>query len=474
MNKSGLFIAGTWQEGGEALEVRNKFSDALLAQVGMATKEDVARAVGDAAAFAPVLADTPLHRRAGWLRKTSELLLTHKEDLARTIAGEAGKALKYSLLEVDRAASTFDLAADEARRIHGETVPLDAVASGEGYFGFWVRRPLGVVAAITPFNFPLNLVAHKIAPALAAGNPIVLKPAEQTPLTAIKLFEILLEAGVPDRAIQLVQGLGEVAGEALVSDPRVAKISFTGSRAVGDRITRAAGIKKVTLELGNASPVIIAPDADLDYVAKRCAVGAFYNSGQVCVSVQRIYADRKVSEEFNARFVDAAEALKVGDPLKPDTDVGPMIEPSACARVGAWVDEARNAGARVLTGGKREGNVYYPTVLAGVKPEMKVMAQEVFGPVAGVQTCDSFAEALAAANATDYGLQAAVFTQDIDRVLRAVKSLDFGGVIVNDFPGFRADHMPYGGNKQSGLGREGLRFAIEDMTNIQMVVIKQR
>ncbi|MCZ7643698.1 MAG: aldehyde dehydrogenase family protein [Planctomycetota bacterium] len=469
---SGLFIGGKWVSGGEPLEVRNKYSGAKLGAVATATPADVKAAVGAALAFAPTMAETPLHKRAAWLRRTSELLLQRKESLGKTIAAEAGKALKFSLSEVERAASTFDFAAEEARRIHGETVPLDGSPAGEGYFGFWLRRPVGVVGAITPFNFPLNLVAHKLAPALAAGNPVVLKPAEQTPLTAAALFEILLEAGVPPEALQLVQGYGEVAGEALVTDPRVAKISFTGSRAVGEHITRVAGIKKVTLELGNTSPVIVAPDADLEYVAKRCAIGAFANSGQVCISVQRIYGAREIVEPFNAQFVKAAEALKVGDPLLPETDVGPLIEESATARVAAWVDEAAAQGAKVLTGGKREGPVYRPTVLSAVRPEMKVVAQEVFGPVASVLSCDNFDSALAQANASDYGLHASIFTQDIDRVLHAVRKLDFGGVVVNEFPIFRVDHMPYGGNKQSGLGREGVRFALEEMTNIQMVVIK--
>jgi acyl-CoA reductase-like NAD-dependent aldehyde dehydrogenase len=331
---------------------------------------------------------------------------------------------------------------------------------------------VGVVAAISPFNFPLNLVAHKVAPALAAGNTLVLKPASYTPITAVKLCQILEQSGLPPGGINLVVGPGSTVGEWLVTDPRVAKVTFTGSAAVGRRILQIAGIKKVTLELGNTSPVIIAPDADLDYAARRCAVGAYYNSGQVCISVQRIYSQRPVYEPFTERFLRASEAMIVGDPLDERVDVGPMIELREAERIEGWVDEARSAGARVLTGGRREGPIYVPTVLTEVKPEMKVVAQEAFAPVASVIACDDFEESLRQADATEYGLQVSVFTNDLQRVFRAVRRLNFGGVIINDSPAFRADHMPYGGNRQSGLGREGVRFAMEEMTNIQMVAIR--
>ncbi len=361
---------------------------------------------------------------------------------------------------------------EEAKRIHGETVPLDAVPAGEGYFGFYVRRPVGVVDAITPFNFPLNLVAHKVAPALAAGNSLVLKPAATTPLTSVKLCECLETAGLPPGAINLVNGSGSKVGEWLVRDSRIQKITFTGSVPVGQHILSVAGIKKVTLELGNTSPIIIAPDADLDLVARRAAVGAYYNSGQVCISTQRIYSERATYEPFTEKFVAATKAMVVGDPLDERVDVGPMIQRGEAERVESWVNEAAAAGARILTGGKREGNVYYPTVLVEVNPEMKVVAEEVFGPVASVIQTDSFEEALAQADQTSFGLQAAVFTRDINRVFQAIKKLNFGGVIINDVPSFRADHMPYGGNRESGLGREGVKYAMEEMTNIQMVAIR--
>ncbi|MER3543053.1 MAG: aldehyde dehydrogenase [Chloroflexota bacterium] len=467
-----LFIDGQWVEGGPLMGVTNKYTGEVIGTLPTARREDVDAAIAAAQRAAPRMADLPAHKRSEILARAAALLRERKEDFARTIAAEAGKALKYARIEVERGITTFTIAAEEARRIHGETVPLDAVPAGEGYFGFYVRRPVGVIAAISPFNFPLNLVAHKVAPAIAAGNTVVLKPASTTPLTAVKLCQVLAEAGLPPGALNLVVGPGSTVGEWLVSDPRVGKVSFTGSPAVGRRITEIAGIKKITLELGNTSPVIVAPDADLDFVAQRCAVGAYYNSGQVCISVQRIYSQRQVYEPFTEKFVRASEAMVVGDPLDERVDVGPMIDVREAQRIESWVREAQAGGAKVLTGGRREGAVYWPTVLTEVQPEMKVVAQEAFAPVASVIACDDFEEALRQADATEYGLQVSVFTRDIHRVFQAIRRLNFGGVIINDTPAFRADHMPYGGNRQSGLGREGVRYAIEEMTNIQMVAIR--
>jgi acyl-CoA reductase-like NAD-dependent aldehyde dehydrogenase len=467
-----LFIDGQWVDGGPPLEVRNKYSGQVVGALPTARREDVDAAIGAAHRAAETMAALPAHRRSDLLGQTARLIDARREEFARTIAVEAGKALKFARAEVDRAVSTFTLAAEEAKRIYGETIPLDAVPPGEGYFGFTVRRPIGVVAAIAPFNFPLNLVAHKVAPALAAGNAVVLKPASTTPLTAVLLCRALEEAGLPPGAINLVAGSGGTVGEWLVTDPRVAKITFTGSADVGERITQLAGIKKVTLELGNTSPVIIAPDADLELAARRCAVGAYYNSGQVCISIQRIYGDRQIVEPFTEQFVTATERMVVGDPLDEDVDVGPMIDEREARRIEAWVDEARQQDAQVLTGGRREGAIYWPTVLVDVTPEMKLVAEEAFAPVVGIIACDDFEEALRQADATEYGLQAAVFTHDINRVFQAIRRLNFGGVIINDMPAFRAEHMPYGGNRRSGLGREGVRYAIEEMTNIQMVAIR--
>jgi acyl-CoA reductase-like NAD-dependent aldehyde dehydrogenase len=467
-----LLIGGEWTGNGDALEVKNKYDGSTVGVLPTASREDLDQAIEAAQAAEDLMAEMPAYKRAEILLKTAALLRERADDLAKTIAAEAGKALKFARAEVDRAVSTFTIASEEAKRLHGETIPLDAVPAGEGYFGFWTRRPVGVIAAISPFNFPLNLVAHKVAPAIASGNTIVLKPASTTPLTAVKLCEILVEAGLPAGALNLVVGSGGTVGEWLVTDARVDKITFTGSPDVGRHILSVAGIKKVTLELGNTSPVVVAPDADLDFVAKRCAVGAYYNSGQVCISVQRIYSEKQVYEPFSEKFVKATEAMVVGDPLDERVDVGPMIDPGEVDRIEGWVNEAKDSGAKILTGGKRDGTVYYPTVLAGVSEEMKVVAEEAFAPVASIIASDDFESALEQANDTKFGLQVGVFTKDIDRVFKAVKRLNFGGVIVNDTPNFRADHMPYGGNRQSGLGREGVRFAMEEMTNIQLVAIR--
>jgi acyl-CoA reductase-like NAD-dependent aldehyde dehydrogenase len=467
-----LLIDGRWVDGGPLMEVKNKYNGRIVGTLPTARKEDVDAAIDAAEHAEDVMADMPAYKRAEILLKTAALLHQRSDDLAKTIAAEAGKALKFARAEVDRAISTFTIAAEEAKRLHGETIPLDAVPAGEGYFGFWTRRPVGVIGAISPFNFPLNLVAHKVAPALASGNTLVLKPASTTPLAAVKLCQILQEAGLPAGAINLVIGSGGTVGEWLVTDPRVDKITFTGSPDVGRHILSVAGIKKVTLELGNTSPVVVAPDADLDFVAKRCAVGAYYNSGQVCISVQRIYSEKSVYEPFSEKFVKATEAMVVGDPLDERVDVGPMIDSKEVDRIEDWVKEAKTSGAKVLTGGKRDGTVYYPTVLADVQDDMKVIAEEAFAPVASIISSDDFESALKQANDTKFGLQVGVFTNDVNRVFKAVRRLNFGGVIVNDTPNFRADHMPYGGNRQSGLGREGVRFAMEDMTNIQMVAIR--
>lgn len=467
-----LLIDGEWIGSGAPLEVKNKYDGSLVGVVPTATKDDLNRAIEAAQRTEDVMADMPAYKRAEILQRTAVLIRERAEDIAKTVAAEAGKALKFARAEVERAATVFVIAAEEAKRLHGETIPLDAVPAGEGYFGFWTRRPVGVIAAISPFNFPINLVAHKVAPAIASGNTLVLKPASTTPIAAVKLCQILQEAGMPAGTINLVVGGGGTVGEWLITDERIDKITFTGSPEIGRHILAVAGIKKVTLELGNNSPVVVAPDADLDFVAKRCALGAFYNSGQVCISVQRIYSQKQVFEPFSEKFVKATEAMVVGNPLDERVDVGPMIDSKEVDRIESWVKEAQGSGASILTGGRRDGTVYYPTVLSNVDEDMKVVAEETFGPVASVISSDDFESALAQANASKFGLQVGVFTKDIDRMLKAVRRLNFGGVIVNDAPNFRADHMPYGGNRQSGLGREGVKFAMEDMTNIQLVAIR--
>ena len=467
-----LLVGGEWVTDGSAMPVVDKYTGEVIGMVPTASRETVEKAVVSAQAAFPGYAAIPAHTRFRILAKTAQLLDQYKEELATMICREAGKAWKYSLGEVARAVETFQFSAEEAKRIHGETVPMDASTAGEGRMGYYVRRPVGVVAAITPFNFPLNLVAHKVGPALAAGNTVVLKPASTTPLTAIRLGEILQEAGIPAGAFNIVTGSGGTVGGWLVADPRVNKISFTGSPPVGESIIRRAGLKKVTLELGNNSGTIIEPDANLDQAVPRCVVSAFANSGQVCISLQRLYVHQAVAAEFTKRFVEATGRLKVGNPLDKDCDVGPMIDESEAKRAEAWIGEAVGEGAKVLIGGKREGRVLYPTVLADVQPEMRVMCAEAFAPIVSICEYASFEDAVKMVDDSPYGLQAGVYTNDIRKALYAVDHINAGGIMINDTAIFRADHMPYGGNKMSGLGREGVKFAIDEMTNIKMVVIK--
>jgi acyl-CoA reductase-like NAD-dependent aldehyde dehydrogenase len=465
----GMLVEGKWEKGGDTISVIDKWSGEEIGTVPSAQKADVERAVAAAARAFPAYADLPAHRRSRILARTSELLAQHQEEIATIICREAGKAWKYSMLEVARAIETFQFAAEEAKRIHGETVPMDASTGGEGRFGFYFRTPVGVVAAISPFNFPLNLVAHKVAPALAAGNTLVLKPASTTPLTAVRLGELLMQAGLAPGAFNLVFGPGSTVGDFLVTDPRVAKVTFTGSPPVGAQIMARAGLKRVTLELGNNSGTIIEEDADIDKAVPRSVVSSFANSGQICISLQRLYLHEKIASAFTEKFLAATRALKVGNPLDRDCDVGPMIDEREARRAEDWIGEARAQGARVLCGGKREGRMLWPTVMTDVRPDMKVVCQETFAPLVCLIPYSSFEQALTLLADTPYGLQAGIYTRDIGKAFAAIKRIDVGGMMVNDTSIFRVDHMPYGGNKMSGIGREGVRFAVEEMTNLRMV-----
>jgi acyl-CoA reductase-like NAD-dependent aldehyde dehydrogenase len=467
----GMLIGGKWLAGGDRMKVVDKYTGDEIGAVPIATRGDIAQATESAARAFASWSETAAHKRSKILRRTAELMEERREALAETIVREAGKAWKHALGEVGRAIETFTFAAEEAKRIHGETVPLDASPSGEGRIGFYLRAPIGVIAAITPFNFPLNLVAHKVAPALAAGNTMVLKPAEETPLTAIALAEILMEAGLPAGVLNLVHGDGPTVGEWLVTDPRPLKISFTGSAPVGTRILKVAGLKRVTLELGNNSGTIVEPDADLDRAVPRCVTSAFANAGQVCISLQRLYVHQDIAAEFTERFLKETAALKVGNPMEKDCDVGPMISDEATSRASDWMRDAVAEGAKLLIGGKREGRILWPTVLANTRPDMKVMCQEAFAPLVSLVVYRDFEEALTLLADSPYGLQAGLYTRDLRKAFTAVKRLDVGGVMINDTSIFRTDHMPYGGNRMSGIGREGVRFAVEEMTNIKMVSI---
>ncbi|HLO26657.1 MAG TPA: aldehyde dehydrogenase family protein [Geobacteraceae bacterium] len=467
-----LLIGGVWTgDDLPGIDVLNPYDDSILGVVPEARSEDVESAVAAARKGFAEISNMPAYRRSEILARTADFILRDKEEIAAIIAREAGKSWKYALAEAERSSETFRFASMEAKASHGEIVPMDASPVSAGRFGFYVRVPIGIIGAITPFNFPLNLVSHKVAPAIAAGNSLILKPATKTPLSSIKLAELLTEAGLPAGGINLLIGSGATVGNRLVEDERLAMITFTGSPPVGREIKARCGLKRVTLELGSNSPTIIEDDADVDAAVARCVVGSFANSGQVCISVQRIFVNRARYDEFIAKFVDATRKLKVGDPMDKSCDIGPMISRKELERSVAWLEEARKLGAKIETGGEVIGNCLRPTILTGVTREMKVVCSEVFAPIVSVLPYDTFDEALDMADDSVYGLQAGVYTRDIGKAFKAVRRLDVGGVIINDVPTFRVDHMPYGGNKESGLGREGLRYAMEEMTNIKMVCI---
>lgn len=451
-------------------QIINPYDDSVIATVPDYSEGEVREAISRASAAAKPMADMPAHERGAILNRASRLIEANTVDLARLMAQESGKPMKYARGEVARAVETFLFAADEARRLHGETVPLDAARTGVGKFGYYVRVPVGVIAAITPFNFPLNLVAHKIAPAIAAGCPVVLKPAPATPLTALRLAEILHEAGLPDGAFEIVTGGADV-GTWLTTDPRIAMITFTGSPPVARQITRNAGLRRVTLELGGNAATVIDADANLDHAVSRTVMGSFAYSGQTCISVQRIYVHHQCYDEFRSKFIDATNALLVGNPLDERTDIGPVINEAAVIRIDNWVNEAVSQGAQIAVGGTRMGKVMSPTILENVSESMQVMCAEVFGPVVSLVPFDDFDAALAAVDNSPFGLQAGIYTRDLNKAMRAVQRLNVGGVIINDVPSFRVDQMPYGGVKDSGIGREGPRFAVEEMTTLKMVVI---
>jgi acyl-CoA reductase-like NAD-dependent aldehyde dehydrogenase len=451
------------------LPVTDKFTGLEIGRLPAAGADEVDAAVGRAQAAFRSWSTTPAHRRSAILLRAAALIEERQERFTETIAREAGKAWKHAANEVARSVETFTFASEEAKRLHGETVPMDASVFGDNRIGFYLRAPLGVISAITPFNFPLNLVAHKVAPALAAGNTVVLKPAEETPLTAVLMADCLRDAGLLEGALELVHGDGPVTGEALVRHPGPAKVSFTGSPPVGAHILQHAGLKRVTLELGNNSGTIVEPDANLDAAVPRCVMSAFANAGQVCISLQRLYVHEAIADAFLERFLRETRALKVGNPLDRDCDVGPMVSDEAAERAGQWVAEAVAEGATLVEGGRREGRLVWPTVLTNTRPDMKVMCREAFAPLVSVVVYADFDDALRMLGDSPYGLQAGIYTQDLRKAFRAVAALDVGGVLVNDTSIFRVDHMPYGGNRMSGIGREGVRFAVEEMTNLKFV-----
>ena len=456
----------------DTLVVRSPFDGSEVGSVPAHTAADVQEAVA-AAKQALHTEPLPAWKRAEILDSAARLFRERAEAFARTIAMEAAKPIKTARVEANRATSTFTFSATEARKLTGETVPIEASDVGEGKLAFAIRVPVGVVGAISPFNFPLNLVAHKVAPAIAAGCPVVLKPASQTPLSAVKLQRLLIdECGLPPAWLHVLPGSASEVGNAIVDHPDVPYITFTGSPDVGWGIRQRAYKKKVGLELGNNAPLIIEPDGDWATAAKKVSVAGFSHAGQSCISTQRIYVHADVADDFLGELVPLVEKLVVGPPLDEHTDVSSLISEDDRDRVSSWIDEAASGGATVLTGGKVEGNLLLPTVLQGVTPDMKVCREEVFGPVVGVQTYTDFDEALRLANDTKYGLQAAVYTANLGKAIAAARTLDFGGVLVNEMPTWRTDQMPYGGVRDSGNTREGPAYAVREMTELRLVVVQ--
>ena len=469
----GFFLDGKWVEQGDAVDVRSPYDGAVIARVFQGRREHAEAAVTAAGKGFGTMKRLPAFERQRMLRRVAQGIRERQRDFERTIAQEAGKPIKAARTEVERSIFTFTVAAEESTRIYGEYLPLDWQETTAGRWGIVRRFPLGPIVGITPFNFPLNLVAHKVAPAIAAGCSIIVKPAPQTPLTALLLAEIVEQAGWPDGALSVLPLSNENAA-LLVEDERVKMISFTGSAAVGWDLKRRSDKKKVILELGGNAAVLIHKDADLRYAAERCASGGFAYAGQSCVSVQRILVERSVYGAFTDLLLPAVRALRTGDPLEESTDVGPLIRESDAARASDWIQEAVHGGARVLAGGRRRGSLMEPTVLTGTRPEMKVNCQEIFAPVVTVEPYDNFSDAVREINGSSYGLQAGVFTHDAKLLFYAFEELQVGGVIGGDVPSFRIDQMPYGGVKDSGLGREGLRYAIEEMTEPKLLVMNLR
>ncbi|MED4074134.1 aldehyde dehydrogenase family protein [Priestia endophytica] len=465
----GLYVNGRWEKTPVNMDVLNKYTQESVVKISVATKEHVDVAVKSAkealrTTFAP-------YERYEVLMKAAQLLLERKEEFAKILAIEVGKSIRESRGEVERAATTLQVSAEEAKRIHGEGVPVESAQGSENRMAFTLRVPVGVIAAITPFNVPLNLVCHKLGPAIAAGNSVVLKPAEVTPICALKLAELMEEAGLPKGRLQVVTGDGAEIGEWLLDNQDVNMFTFTGSPRVGELIRSKAGSRKVSLELGNNSATVVHKDADLEKATTLVSQKSFNNAGQVCISVQRIYVHKDIYEKFVTKLKEKTEKLVVGNPMDEKTDIGPMIRLSEAERVEQWVKEAVEQGAEIKLGGKREGAFYLPTILTNVNDDMKVCRQEVFGPVVAIAIYEEIEEVIRKVNDSNYGLQAGLFTNDLQFAMKAAREIEVGGLIVNDASAYRVDHMPYGGVKKSGNGKEGPKYAIEEMTEERIIVL---
>jgi glyceraldehyde-3-phosphate dehydrogenase (NADP+) len=465
-----MFVSGQWIDGSTQKPVHSPFDGSVVDTVPVATPDEIDAAIVSATRGAKVMAAMPAHQRAEILLRAARTLECRVEEFATILTREMGKAIAEARGEVGRAVETLTLSAEEAKRLTGETIPLDAAPGVSGKFGFTMRVPCGVVLAITPFNFPLNLVAHKVGPAIAAGNAVIVKPATATPLSALKLTALLLESGLPPEAIQCLTGSGEAVGMRLCADQRIRKISFTGSRDVGAAITRVAGLKRVTLELGSNSPMVVMPDADVRQVAAATATTGYANAGQSCISTQRVLVDRRLYGDYLDAVSPMVSAISTGNPLDGAVRMGPMIREAEAERVGEWVEEAVSAGARVLVGGERQGAIYSPTLVADVDPALRISREELFGPAVTVTSFDGIDEAIALANDSQYGLGAGIFTENLKWAMEFVRRIESGNVMVNWGPNWRADMMPYGGLKDSGFGKEGPRYAVQEMSETKMVV----
>lgn len=467
-----MFIAGKWVDKEDVIEVINPQDGKLITSVPSASEEDVLRAIKEAEEGVKIAAKMPVHERMKVLNEAAQYIENHQERFATTIALEGSKTIREANSEVTRCIETLRLSAEEARRIHGETIPFDQSVGGENRIGYYYRFPIGIIAAITPFNDPLNLVAHKVGPAIASGNAIIVKPATVTPLSALLLAEAFAYAGLPPKVLSVITGKGSIIGDILVMHPSIRMVSFTGGLETGENIARKAGLKKLSMELGSNSPVIVLKDADIEAAVDSTVSGAFCAAGQNCLGVQRIYIQHEVFEKFTTSFVDRTSQYTVGDKMSTDTDMGPLINEREAERVEKWVQEAVFKGAELLVGGVRNGAFYAPTVLTNVPSDCTIAHQEIFGPVVLLYPVADLDMAIEKSNEVNYGLQAGIFTGNIESAFKAVAEMDVGGIMINDSSDYRIDGMPFGGVKGSGLGREGVKFAIQEMTDPKVVSFK--
>lgn len=472
MKETKLWINGKWEDGKSTYDLTSPYTGEVIAKVAKASVSDVERAIEGAHEAFKKFKNTTAYERAEILYKVVDILRSRKQEFAEVLAQEAGKPITAGLAEIDRTIATYQFSAEAAKQSNGETVPLDAAPGTKDRIGYTKRVPLGVVSAITPFNFPFNLVAHKLGPAFAVGNAVVLKPATQTPLSAIVMAEIFKEAGLPDGVLQIVTGSGGELSDTLITHPLVKKVTFTGSGQVGLKIKEKVGLRKVTLELGSNSALIVEPSTPIDKVINRCVTGAFSFAGQVCISLQRIYIHESIYEKFSEAFIEETKKLKVGDPLDPTTDVSAMINPNEVERIKEWIEEAKREGAQVATGAQFTERTMTPTVMTNVKPDMKIVCLETFAPIVSLVPYKTLDEAIELANSSDYGLNLGIYTNVLSDAMYAAEQLEAGAIIINDIPTFRVDNMPYGGVKNSGYGREGIKYAIEEMTDLKFIAIK--